>query len=230
MDSRILIIETSGAVGQVGLAVGSRLMASRRLDEARRHARDLAPSVAELLKEQGWKAKDVQTVIVSRGPGSYTGLRVGIMSAKTFAYATGCFLLTVDTFAAIASNSPVGVNVVAILADAQQRKVYAQRFRRIAKSENWQAETPLAIQSLEDWKSGHSPSIALSGPGLEVYGNQLATHFQILDQGFWHPTLEGNLGTGLARLQLAEQDDLWNIEPLYLRASSAEEQRRQKDV
>ena len=65
----------------------------RRLDEARRNARDLAPAAAELLQKQGWKPIGLDAVLVSCGPGSYTGLRVGIMSAKTLAYATRCALI-----------------------------------------------------------------------------------------------------------------------------------------
>ncbi len=72
----------------------------------------------------------MQAVLVSRGPGSYTGLRVGIMSAKTFAYATGCALIAVDTFAAIALQAPESVARVDVLADAQQDKVYVQSFAR----------------------------------------------------------------------------------------------------
>src|SRR5260370_39658186 len=122
MDPRLLILETSGRIGQVGLALGSRLLAWRRLDEARRHARDLAPSVADLLREQQWKPREVQAVVVSRGPGSYTGLRVGIMSAKTFAYATGCALVAADTFAAIAATTPAAVDKVEVLPEAHAGK------------------------------------------------------------------------------------------------------------
>src|SRR5206468_351809 len=89
-EPRLLILETSSQAGQVALAAGERLLGVRRLDEARRHARDLAPAVRELLVEQGWRPRDLHGVVVSRGPGSYTGLRVGIMSAKALAYATGC--------------------------------------------------------------------------------------------------------------------------------------------
>src|SRR5438067_2106851 len=147
MNPRLLILETSGRIGLVGLAEGSRLVASRRLDEARRHARDLAPAVAELLKDQKWKPGDVQAVIVSRGPGSYTGLRVGIMSAKTFAYATGCPLLAIDTFAAIAAQAPVEASRVDVIADAQQEKGYVQRFVR-AEPDHWSAASALRILKL----------------------------------------------------------------------------------
>src|SRR5260370_11931648 len=100
MPRKLLILETSGRVGQVAVAQGSELRGVRRLDEARRHARDLAPAVAALLAEQGWTPRDVQAVIVSRGPGSYTGRRFAIMSAKTFAYPTAGPLLPFDTLAA----------------------------------------------------------------------------------------------------------------------------------
>src|SRR5215471_12911522 len=106
MDARLLLLETSGRVGQVALAEGGRLRGVRRLEETRRHARDLAPAVRELLAAQGWRVRDLHGVIVSRGPGSYTGLRVGIMSAKALAYATGCTLLAIDTFAVIAGQAP----------------------------------------------------------------------------------------------------------------------------
>src|SRR5262245_29331387 len=108
-EPRFLILETSGRVGQVALARGAMLLRGRRLDAARRHARGLAPAVAELLQDEGWRPRDLDAVLVSRGPGSYTGLRVGVMSAKALAYATGCRLLAVETFAAITRQSPEAV-------------------------------------------------------------------------------------------------------------------------
>src|SRR5262249_57410856 len=95
---RLLLIETSSRAGLVALAEGGRLLGQRQLEEARRHARDLAPAVRDLLAGQNWRARDLHAVVVSRGPGSYTGLRVGIMSAKALAYAAGCELLDIRTF------------------------------------------------------------------------------------------------------------------------------------
>src|SRR5438132_1509446 len=61
-----LILETSGRIGQVGVGRNGILLSVRRLDEARRHARDLAPAVAELLAEQHWQPRDVNVVIVGK--------------------------------------------------------------------------------------------------------------------------------------------------------------------
>ncbi len=106
MEAKFLLLETSGSVGQVGLGLGSQLLAQQALDIHHRHNRDLAPAVAALLRGAGWRPRDLQGVIVSSGPGSYTGLRVGIMSAKTLAYVTGCVLIAVDTFACLARQAP----------------------------------------------------------------------------------------------------------------------------
>src|SRR5258708_1938136 len=127
MEPRLLILETSQHVGQVALASGETIVGERVLDESRRHARDLVPAIQALLQAQGWRARDLDGVIVSRGPGSYTGLRVGIMSAKTLAYATGCALLAIDTFEAIRLQAPPECQNVDVIADAHQGNIYVQR-------------------------------------------------------------------------------------------------------
>src|SRR5262245_29338184 len=134
---RLLMIETSSRAARVALALGDSLLAEARLDEVRRQARDLAPAVAELLRGQGWKARDLQGVIVSLGPGSYTGLRVGIISAKVLCYAVGCPLVGVETFSAIALQAPADAVRLYVLADAQQDKVYVQPFARSGPEGGW---------------------------------------------------------------------------------------------
>src|ERR1700722_1395457 len=161
-------METSGRKGLVALAEGPCLLVSRALDETRRHARDLAPAVAELLRAQGWKASALAAVIVGRGPGSYTGLRVGLMSAKTLAYATGCALLGIDTFAAVAAQSPPGCPHVDVLADAQKDLVYVQSYSLLGEA--WQAVNPLRIQPFAEWLIQRRHDAWVSGPGLAKWG------------------------------------------------------------
>jgi tRNA threonylcarbamoyladenosine biosynthesis protein TsaB len=220
--SRLLILETSSRTAHVALARGDELRGVRRLDETRRHARDLAPALAALLAEQGWRPRDVQAVIVSRGPGSYTGLRVGIMSAKTFAYAAGCALLAVDTFAALALQAPASVARVDVVADAQQDKVYVQSFLRSA--ENWQPSSELAIRRVADWLAAREASAWVTGPGLHKWAGRLPAEVPIVEASLWEPQPASLLSIGLARYRAGERDDPWTLEPLYLRPSSAEEQ------
>lgn len=218
---RLLILETSGRRGLVAVADGGVVREARRLDEARRNARDLAPAVAELLRGQGWKATDLDAVLVSRGPGSYTGLRVGIMSAKTLAYATRCALVGIDTFAAIAHQAPPECDRLNVLSDAQQDKVYAQSFAR--RGTSWQPGE-LSIRPFSDWLSGRDPLAWATGPGLAKWRDKLPADVRCVDQDAWEPSAESLLAVGLARYQAGERDDPFALEPLYLRASSAEEQ------
>jgi tRNA threonylcarbamoyladenosine biosynthesis protein TsaB len=219
---RLLILETSGRIGQVALAEGDRLGLCRRLDQAQKHARDLAPGVAELLKSAGWRARDLQGILVSRGPGSYTGLRVGIMSAKTLAHVVGCPLIAIDTFDALAAQAPENVQRLDVLADAQQDKVYAQAFDRTGGS--WQALEPLAIRPFAAWLAARDPLAWVTGPGLSKWESHLPADALRLEPARWEPQPASLLQLGLARLLTGQRDDPLALEPLYLRASAAEQQ------
>ena len=109
-----LIIETSSRGGQIGLAVDGVVAHHAQLDPTRRNNRDLAPTTGSLLQAGGFTPKQLAGVMVSQGPGSFTGLRVGVMSAKVLAYATGCKLVAVPTFWAIAAQTPAHFDQVEI--------------------------------------------------------------------------------------------------------------------
>jgi tRNA threonylcarbamoyladenosine biosynthesis protein TsaB len=221
-----LIIETSGRAGQVAVARGAELLAVRPLAEGRRQGRDLAPAVGELLRQQGWTARQLQGVIVSLGPGSYTGLRVGIISAKTLGYATGCALLGVETFAAVAEQVPEAATRLDVIADAQQGKVYVQSFRRASAEAAWEPQAALAIRAVEDWLAGRAAEAWVSGPGVDVHLGRLQSAVKLVEADRRLPRAESLLRIGLRRYQAGGRDDVWSMEPIYLRPSAAEEQWR----
>jgi tRNA threonylcarbamoyladenosine biosynthesis protein TsaB len=223
-EPRLVILETSCQAGHVALARGREICGARRLDEARRHARDLIPSLKNLLDAQGWRAGDLNAVIVSRGPGSYTGLRVGLMTAKTLAYATGCALLAIDTFAAIAAQTPDEALRVDVLADAQKDRVYLQRFGRDNAGGAWLPLAPFAIQPFADWQAGLENETWVSGPGLRGNESRLDER-RLVEAARREPLPESLLRLGLDRFKRGERDDFWTLEPLYLRPSAAEEKR-----
>lgn len=221
-EGRWLLLETSGRVGLVGVARGSDLLASRRLDATRRHARDLVPVAGELLRGQGWRARDLDGAIVSRGPGSYTGLRVGLIAAKTLAYAAGCTLLAVDTFAVIARQADLSAERLEVIADAQQGKLYAQAFRRAADG-TWQPASELRVRQADAWLAGLPAGTGVTGTGVALVETHLAAAV-IAPSEQREPQLPALLALGQERAARGERDDPLAVEPLYLRASSAEEQ------
>jgi len=222
-EARFLILETSGKEGQVALALGSTLLETRLLDEARRHARDLVPAIRDLLQKQNWKPADIDCVVVDRGPGSYTGLRVGIMSAKTFAFATSCTLIAVDTLLTIAVQAPEEVKLLDVFVDAQQDRVYRQRFVR-DPSGSLNSLSNLEILAFGDWINLPDKPEWVSGPGLRGKESRIPVGIQIVDPGSWNPRPESLLRLGLARFLKGEKDDVLALEPLYLRPSAAEQQ------
>jgi tRNA threonylcarbamoyladenosine biosynthesis protein TsaB len=227
VQPRLLILETSCFVGQVALAQGEHVLGRRPLDEARRHARDLIPALRELLDKEGWKARDLDAVIVSRGPGSYTGLRVGLMTAKTLAFAIGCGVLAIETFAAVAVQAPEEALRLEVLADAQQDRIYVQGFVRAEAGQAWEVHSELAIRPFADWLGNVPAEVWISGPGVSGKESRL-TGRRLVDASRREPLPESLLRLGLERHRAGQSDDLWNLEPLYLRPSAAEEKWSQK--
>jgi tRNA A37 threonylcarbamoyladenosine modification protein TsaB len=144
------------------------------------------------------------------------------MSAKAFSFATGCALVAVDTFRVVAQQAPPEVECLDVLADAQQDKVYVQPFRRTA--EGWTPLAPLAIRPFGEWLATREAHAWVGGAGLHRWGAHLPAGTPILDPNRREPRPEGLLQVGLAAYSAGERTDLWTLEPLYLRPSSAEEQ------
>lgn len=214
-----LILETSGRVGQVGLARSGAVVRSAQLDGSRRHARDLAATVDTLLKAESLAPAELTGVMVGRGPGSFTGLRVGIISAKALAYVTGCKLVAVDTFAAIAQQAPPQAHKLWVIADALQGHVYCQPFTRTGES--WLAIGQLRIERLEDWL----PAVGgawISGPGVRLYADRIPNDRPLVAEPDREPRIESVFAVGL-KLTPLTREEMFALEPLYLRGSSAEE-------
>jgi tRNA threonylcarbamoyladenosine biosynthesis protein TsaB len=150
------------------------------------------------------------------------------MSAKVFAYATGCAVIAVDTFDAIADQAPAEVERLDVLADAQQDRVYVQGYARPAAGAGLRSESPLRIERFADWLGAREPAAWVTGPGLRVLHARLPPDVPVVAAELWDPGAESLVSLGLARYRDGTRDDLWTLEPLYLRPSSAEEQWRGK--
>ena len=103
--SRIILIETSTSLCSVALAEDGRVVAYRESAEPRAHAAMTAPFVKEVLSDCGLSVGDCSAVCVSSGPGSYTGLRVGVSTAKGLCFGAGLPLLSVDTMEILVSQA-----------------------------------------------------------------------------------------------------------------------------
>ncbi|MFT3881243.1 MAG: tRNA (adenosine(37)-N6)-threonylcarbamoyltransferase complex dimerization subunit type 1 TsaB [Gemmatales bacterium] len=222
VDARLLLIETSGTVGRVGLGLGEALLAEAILENSRQHTRDLIPQCKRLCEENHWKPTDLDAIAVSIGPGSYTGLRVGIMTAKALAYALNKSLIAVPTFDVIAwqcFQAQPQLNALQVIADGQQDRVYVQQL-----ANDMTILSPLSILIGEQWRASLIAGSTLTGPGLRQQQDKLPSTVIILDEPLWDPKLPSLLTLGHRHLLEKKFADSFRLEPLYLRASSAEEQ------
>ena len=127
---RIILIETSTALCSAAICDASGIICSRRSDEPRAHASKTAVFVQEMLSECGWRVADCDAVCVSKGPGSYTGLRVGVSSAKGLCFGADIPLLSVSTpevlvWQAIEGGClPEGCTAILPVIDARRMEVY----------------------------------------------------------------------------------------------------------
>jgi tRNA threonylcarbamoyladenosine biosynthesis protein TsaB len=214
-----LILETSGRAGVVGLAVGGSVVASKALDGAKRHNRDLIPLCGELLADGGFAAKQLAGVMVGLGPGSYTGLRVGLAAAKGFALATGCEFVAVPTFHTLAAQAPADWPAVEVIADALQGSIYRQRFGNVGETGLRPPASELQIVAFADWDDALDQGAGVTGPGAEQFRDRLTAHRVAVD---CHPRAEAVWRAGRTAPPLT-RPEWFAAEPLYLRGSSAEE-------
>lgn len=216
-----LILETSGGVARVGLARAGEVVRKAELDSGRRHARELVPAIDAMLKAESLRPAELTGVMAARGPGSYTGLRVGLATVKALAYAVGCQFRAVDTFAAIAQQSPADAHLVWVIADALQGQVYAQEFAR--RHENWLPANALRILPVGEFAASLAPGNLVSGPGVAVYDGQIPQANPRVPESDREARVESVFAVGLRLIQPLTGEELFALEPLYLRGSSAEE-------
>ena len=128
MSEKILMIETSTECCSVAVCDGPRILASRIDETPRRQSAMLVPYIVEVLQEAGLRGEDLDAVAVSEGPGSYTGLRVGVSTAKGFCFGTGKPLLGIDTLQILANQAEGSLDRIVAMIDARRMEVYSAVF------------------------------------------------------------------------------------------------------
>lgn len=235
MPSVTLGIETSGRTGRIALRIGGEDVDERELSQAgRRHAQTLLSEIRDLLHDHKLKPSEIDFAAASHGPGSFTGLRVGVVCAKTLAWATGCQLAMVDTLLAIAAESPSDIQRVQVVSDAQRDELFLGRYvalngREPEREPVWQREGTIEIVEVETWARGllskaHDRNFAIVGPALQKAAEFLPQEIRQLDRSHGEPAAAtiARIAESLETGQLAAP---MSAEPFYLRKSAAEEKR-----
>jgi tRNA threonylcarbamoyladenosine biosynthesis protein TsaB len=175
-----------------------------------------------MLREWEWRPCDIELVCVTTGPGSFTGLRIGVVAAKTFAFATAAQLVGVHTLAAIAAGVEQRPKRLWTILDAQRQELFVSKFdgdRSIVD----QLVPETGILGIQAWLDRLGPGDAVAGPPLGKLRPQLPDGINIVDEQLWHPmaVAVGKLGVQLR--ERGESIDPLKLLPHYYRRSAAEE-------
>ena len=220
----ILAIETATIVSSVAVAEEGKLLAEVTAAAKLTHSETLQPHIKQAMEMARVKREDIGAIAVSLGPGSFTGLRIGLAAAKGLAYAWGVPIVGVPTLEAMADNFPVPGATVVPLIDAQKGNAYMACYSR--DEEGLKEVQPIEILPLDEVVKrcgAMEKNVILCGDMVKKLADKELPKNVILAP-FTHilPRAATVAALGLERLAKGEEDNVMNLEPFYIRRSEAE--------
>lgn len=221
--SLILCIETGTDICSVGLSRDGELISLRESDEGRDHARNVALFVDELLRENDIAAEELSAVAVGMGPGSYTGLRIGVSFAKGLCYGLQIPLVAVgslDSMVQVArEDHEAGIidvdnwndAVLCPMVDARRMEVYTQMFDAQGQPLNEVKAEIVTEESFKEWRGERQ---------LVIFGNGAAKCREVLNDATYinvTPSARGLAALAHQRFEAGQTEDIAYFEPFYLK-------------
>lgn len=221
--SLILCIETGTDICSVGLARDGELVSLRESDEGRDHAKNVAVFVDELLRENDVAAEELSAVAVGMGPGSYTGLRIGVSFAKGLCYGLQIPLVAVgslDSLVQVAREDyEAGIidverwedALLCPMVDARRMEVYTQMFDAKGEPLNEVKAEIVAEDSFAEWRNGRP---------FVIFGNGAAKCQEVLTDAILinvTPSARGLAALAHQRFEAGKTEDIAYFEPFYLK-------------
>ncbi len=229
---RILAFETSAKAASAALLEDGRLVAEAYQNSGLTHSRTVLAMAEGLLGSCQWPAASVDAVAVASGPGSFTGVRIGVAAAKGFAWARELPCCGVSTLEAMAWGAGLTDGILVAAMDARRSQVYAAAFqmeggvpRRLLE------DSALAVAELGERLAALPGPKTLCGDGACLCHEALGPVLGDLTLLPEHRRLQRAAGVGLAawaRLQAGERPDGAALVPTYLRLSQAERERLER--
>ena len=220
----ILAMDTTSQAMSVALLQGDRVLAELYLDAGRRHEETLVPAVEQVLFSAGVVMSDIDLFACASGPGSFTGVRVGLGTAKGFARALNKPLAGVSSLEALAMNGVCGGMPICPMMDARRGEIFAALYTG-KPGDNLEQIIPEQVTTPERFIDGIEGDILFLGDGSEVYREII----QLKLQGRAHfagPAAHRPSAATVGRIALKkiDSDDSLpqrEVEPRYLRPSYA---------
>lgn len=216
--SNILLLETATQVCSVALVRDGEKLAERNSDEPNAHSSRLAVYINEIFEEVGGKAGMLDAVCVSSGPGSYTGLRIGVSSAKGLSYALGIPLLAVPTLESMAmhyyAQHPGYRGMVCPMIDARRMECYTAFYSQEKELRETRAEV-IEQGCYDEWLD--KGPVVFIGNGAEKTRPMLSMHPNAVYDSEFVVSAMGMAAIAERKLRSGEHEDVAYFEPFYLK-------------
>ena len=229
---KILAIDSSAVVGSVALCEDEVLVGMTTLNTGNTHSETLLMVVDELLSKAGWKTEDIELFACSNGPGSFTGVRIGVSVIKGLAFGRkeAC-CAGVSTLDALAYNLNDREGIVCAVMDARRSQLYNALFRCDGKSlTRLTCDRLVSTEELKEELSRYNEPIYLCGDGCKVaLGDICLENIKAVNS---FVTYQSAYSVAQCALRKARQGRLLTdreLLPTYLRASQAERERLEKE-
>ena len=226
----LMAFETSAKAGSVALHDGEKLLAQSVCNTGLTHSQTLMVMAEDLLKNTGLTPQDVTAVAVAAGPGSFTGVRIGVAAAKGFSWGGDVPLYGVSTLEAMARQLGVYSGYILPVMDARRQQVYNAVFyaekgeiRRVLE------DRAISLEDLGEEIKNYKEPIFLVGDGSILCYNTLKERAENLILPPEHLMHQQAVGVALAALANGGDGDGCSLTPNYLRLSQAERERLQRE-
>ena len=225
----ILAFETSAKAGSVALMENGVLLAENYQNTGLTHSQTLLSMAEAMLSHSGKTPQDVQAVAVAAGPGSFTGVRIGVAAAKGFAWGSQIPCYGVSTLESMARSLGLWQGVVCCVMDARRSQVYNAIFRmEKGNLTRLTEDRAVALVDLKKELKIFEESVFLVGDGSNLCYNTLQEDLKNLVLPAEHRLHQRAAGVALAaqtKIDAGEIGDAKTLEPNYLRLSQAERER-----
>jgi tRNA threonylcarbamoyladenosine biosynthesis protein TsaB len=224
---RALAIETSGRVGSVAVAIDGTATREVQFEHGLQNAAKILPIIDQLCRAQGWTPRDIDEVCVSVGPGSFTGLRVGVTIAKTIGLASGARVVAVPTVRVLAMNAPPDATTLIIVLDAKRGQIFAARMQR--RGDDWRQIEPAHLDTLATMLSRAARPVHLLGEGIPFHENEFDREdpsILVTSHELWRARASSVARIGHEMARRNEFADPDRLTPVYIRLPEAEEKWR----
>ena len=231
---RILALETSAKAVSAAVTEDGKVLCSGYQDTGLTHSRTLMPIVEAMLKNTGLTVQDCDAVAVAAGPGSFTGIRIGVSAAKGLAFAADKPCAAVSTLEAMAQNGRLFEGTVICAMDARRSQVYNALFRcEGGQLTRLCPDRAIGLEELaQELKEDENPKLAV-GDGAHLCRDYLNSHGIPCRLAPENGLYQSAVGVALVAEDMARRGETVSgrdLAPTYLRLSQAERERLEKGL